>query len=197
MLGVVTTFGIVIVLAVQTIEFFQQVNPIDFFTGTNWSASIQPYPFGVLPLVSGHAARRRHRDAHRRSRSGCSSAILLVGVRLDRASANVIKPILETIAGIPTIVLGFFAINFLAPEVLKPIFGSATSGSSRRSPGGIVVGILITPLIASISEDAMRAVPARPARGRLRDGRDQVRGRPQGRPAGRASRGSWRRSSWR
>ena len=63
---------------------------------------------------------------------------------------------LETIAGIPTIVLGFFAINFLAPRILQPLFGV---GIFSALSAGLVVGLLITPLIASISEDAMRAVP--------------------------------------
>ncbi len=71
---------------------------------------------------------------------------------------NVIKPMLETIAGIPTIVLGFFGLYFLTPNLLKPIFGDGIGTFSALS-AGIVVGVLITPLIASISEDAMRAVP--------------------------------------
>ena len=71
---------------------------------------------------------------------------------------TIIKPMLETIAGIPTIVLGFFALTFITPQVLKPIFGS-TLGTFNVLSGGLVVGLLITPLIASLSEDAMRAVP--------------------------------------
>jgi len=155
-IGVLTTIGIVVILAYQTILFFQQISPIAFLTGTVWSASIQPYQFGVLALVSGTFL--------------VASIAMLIGTPLGLLSAvllseystnrvrNVVKPVLETIAGIPTIVLGFFAINFLAPNVLKPIFGSNIGIFSALS-GGIVVGILITPLIASISEDAMRAVP--------------------------------------
>jgi phosphate transport system permease protein len=154
--GVATTIGIVVILAYQTFEFFQIVNPIDFLTGTVWSASIQPYKFGVLALISGTLL--------------VAVIAMLIGTPLGLLSAillseysstrirNIVKPVLETIAGIPTIVLGFFAINFVAPEVLKPIFGSSIGIFSALS-GGIVVGILITPLIASISEDAMRAVP--------------------------------------
>ncbi len=154
--GIITTIGIVVILAVQTIAFFQLVNPIDFLTGTVWSASIKPYQFGVLALVSGTLL--------------VATIAMLIGVPLGLLSAillseysstrirNLVKPVLETIAGIPTIVLGFFAINFLSPEILKPIFGSSI-GIFSALAGGIVVGILITPLIASISEDAMRAVP--------------------------------------
>jgi phosphate transport system permease protein len=70
-----------------------------------------------------------------------------------------VKPIIETIAGVPTIVLGFFGLNFIAPQLLRPLLGPEDIGIFSALSGGIVVGLLITPLIASISEDAMRAVP--------------------------------------
>jgi phosphate transport system permease protein len=155
-LGVLTTIGIVVILAYQTILFFQQVSPIAFLTGTVWSASIQPYQFGVLALVSGTLLVAVIAMLIG-TPLGLLSAILLSEYSTTRIR-NIVKPVLETIAGIPTIVLGFFAINFLAPQILKPIFGSSIGIFSALS-GGIVVGILITPLIASISEDAMRAVP--------------------------------------
>lgn len=155
-LGVVTTVGIVGVLAYETVEFFLQISPIDFFTGTHWSASIKPYAFGVLALMSGTLLV-----------AGIAIVIavplgLLAAVLLSEYAGprtrNVIKPMLETIAGIPTIVLGFFGLYFLTPNLLKPIFGDSIGTFSALS-AGIVVGVLITPLIASISEDAMRAVP--------------------------------------
>ena len=153
-LGVLTTIGIVVILFVQTLQFFQIVNPIDFLFGTVWSASIQPYKFGVLALVSGTLL--------------VAVIAMIIGIPLGLLSAillseyssnrvrNVVKPVLETIAGIPTIVLGFFAISFLSPEILQPLFGVPLQSALA---GGVVVGILVTPLIASISEDAMRAVP--------------------------------------
>ena len=153
-LGVVTTIGIVAILAYQTLLFFQQVNPIDFLTGTVWSASIQPYKFGVLALVSGTLLVAAIAMVIG-TPLGLLSAVLLSEYSSNRVR-NVVKPVLETIAGIPTIVLGFFAINFLSPELLQPLFGVPLQSALA---GGIVVGILITPLIASISEDAMRAVP--------------------------------------
>ena len=155
-LGVVTTIGIVVLLTYQTVQFFQIVNPIDFLTGTVWSASIEPYKFGVLALVSGTLLVATIAMIIG-TPLGLLSAILLSEYSSNRVR-NIVKPVLETIAGIPTIVLGFFAINFLSPEVLKPIFGDDI-GIFSALAGGIVVGILITPLIASISEDAMRAVP--------------------------------------
>jgi phosphate transport system permease protein len=156
-LGVVTTLGIVLVLAFETLEFFREVSPIDFFTGTFWSASIQPRAWGVLALVSGTIL--------------VAGIALIIAVPLGLLSAVLlsdyappqvrafVKPILETIAGIPTIVLGFFAVNFVSPQLLIPILGRENIGGFSALAGGIVVGLLVTPLIASISEDSMRAVP--------------------------------------
>jgi phosphate transport system permease protein len=156
-LGVVTTIGIVLVLAFETLEFFREVNPLDFFTGTFWSASIQPRAWGVLALVSGTIL--------------VAGIALIIAIPLGLLSAvllsdyapprvrTVVKPILETIAGIPTIVLGFFAVNVVSPQLLIPILGRENIGGFSALAGGIVVGLLVTPLIASISEDAMRAVP--------------------------------------
>jgi phosphate transport system permease protein len=153
--GVLTTIGIVVVLLVEAVQFFELVNPIDFLTGTVWSASILPFRFGVIPLVI--------------STLEVALIALLVAVPLGLLAAvylaeyasprtrNVIKPILETIAGIPTIVLGYFALNFVTPQLLKPIFPSI--GTFNLLSAGIVVGLLVTPLIASLSEDALRAVP--------------------------------------
>jgi phosphate transport system permease protein len=89
---------------------------------------------------------------------GLLSAVLLSEYASNRVR-TVVKPILETIAGVPTIVLGFFGLNFIAPQVLRPLLGQESIGVFSALSGGIVVGLLVTPLIASISEDAMRAVP--------------------------------------
>jgi phosphate transport system permease protein len=154
-IGVLTTVGIVVVLLVEAIQFFALVNPIQFLTGTVWSASILPYQFGVIPLVAGTLE--------------VALIALVVAVPLGMLAAiylaeyatlrtrNVVKPILETIAGVPTIVLGFFALNFITPNLLKPILPSI--GTFNLLSAGLVVGLLITPLIASLSEDALRAVP--------------------------------------
>lgn len=153
--GVLTTIGIVVVLLLEAVEFFAVINPIDFLTGTVWSASILPFRFGVIPLVL--------------STLEVAFIALVVAVPLGLLAAvylaeyasirirNVVKPILETIAGIPTIVLGFFALNFVTPVILKPLFSSV--GTFNILSAGIVVGLLITPLIGSLSEDALRAVP--------------------------------------
>jgi len=153
--GILTTVGIVVVLLLEAVEFFRIINPIEFFTGTTWSASILPFQFGVIPLVTGTL--------------GVALIALIVAVPLGLLAAvflgeyaslrvrNVVKPVLETLAGIPTIVLGFFALNFITPDILKAIF--PTIGTFNMLAAGLVVGLLVTPLIASLSEDAMRAVP--------------------------------------
>jgi phosphate transport system permease protein len=89
---------------------------------------------------------------------GLLAAILLSDYATPRVR-SILKPILEIIAGVPTIVFGFFAINFLAPQILQPLLGKSSIGIFSALSGGIVVGLLVTPLIASISEYAMRAVP--------------------------------------
>ena len=153
--GVLTTIGIVIVLLLEAVQFFELVNPLDFLTGTVWSASILPFRFGVIPLVI--------------STLEVALIALLVAVPLGLLAAvylaeyasprtrNIVKPLLETIAGIPTIVLGYFALNFVTPQLLKPIFPSI--GTFNLLSAGLVVGLLVTPLIGSLSEDALRAVP--------------------------------------
>jgi phosphate transport system permease protein len=154
-LGVLTTIGIVIVLLFEASEFFAQVSPLDFLTGTVWSASILPFRFGVIPLAVSTIEV---------ALLGLALAIplgLLAAVFLAEYASprlrTVVKPLLEIPAGIPTIVLGFFALNFITPQLLKPIFPAI--GAFNMLAAGIVVGLLITPLIASLSEDALRAVP--------------------------------------
>jgi phosphate transport system permease protein len=156
-LGVLTTAGLILVLAFQTIEFFTEINPLDFFTGTRWSGAIQPYAFGIWPLISGTVLIAVIAMLVAVP-LGLLAAILLADYASPRVR-NVVKPLLEMIAGIPTIVFGFFAINFLAPQVLQPLLGKQNIGTFSALSAGIVVGLLVTPLIASISEDSMRAVP--------------------------------------
>jgi phosphate transport system permease protein len=155
--GVLTTLGIIGVLATQTFEFFLQVSPLEFLTGTKWSALIKPQSWGVLALVSGTVL--------------VAAIALVIAIPLGLLAAvflaeyasprvrTVVKPILETIAGVPTIVLGFFGLYFIGPNLIRPRLGADNVGAFSALSGGIVVGLLITPLIASISEDAMRAVP--------------------------------------
>jgi len=153
--GVVTTVGIIVVLAIESFEFFREVNPLAYLTGTVWSASIRPYAFGVVPLVV--------------STLMVAFLALVVAVPLGLLAAvylaefastrtrDLLKPILELLAGIPTIVLGFFAITVISPALKATILPDL--GPFSALAAGIVVGLLVLPVVATLSEDAMRAVP--------------------------------------
>ena len=195
-LGVVTTIGIILVLAFETLEFFREVNPIEFFTGTVWSASIQPL------CVRG--PRRSSRAPCWWPRSRCVIAVplgLLAAVLLAEYASprvrTVVKPILETIAGIPTIVLGFFAINFVAPQLLEPAHREGQHRhASRRWPAGSSSGS--SSRRSSPRSPRMRCGRAArharraPTRWARRSSRSSARSSSR-----RRSRGSWPRSSWR
>ncbi len=154
-ISVLTTVGIVFVLIGQAIEFFLQVPVTDFLFGTNWSALFNNPEFGVLPLVSGTLWITLIALVVALP-LGLLSAIYL-SEYADQRVRDVIKPALELLAGVPTIVYGFFAVTFIRPDILRPIFPSI--GPFSALSAGIAVGILVIPLVASLSEDAMRAVP--------------------------------------
>jgi phosphate transport system permease protein len=154
-LSVLTTVGIIAVLIEETISFFSEVSVIDFLTGTEWTALFDEKNFGVLALVSATLQ--------------ISLIALLVAVPLGIMSAiylseyappkvrAVLKPTLELLAGIPTIVYGFFALTFITPSILQ---GNVPGvGVYNALAAGIAVGIMVLPMVASLSEDAMNSVP--------------------------------------
>jgi phosphate transport system permease protein len=159
-LSVFTTLGIIVVLAVETLGFLSEVSIIEFLTGTEWTPLFADARFGVLPLVAGTVL--------------VSTIAMVVALPMGLLSAiylseyapgglrRVVKPILEVLAGVPTVVYGYFALMFVTPLLQQFIPGLA--GFNALSPG-IVMGIMILPLVSSLSEDAMRAVP-----GGLREG---------------------------
>jgi phosphate transport system permease protein len=154
-LSVVTTFGIILSLAGETIGFFREVAPGEFFFGTRWAPTFSPASFGILPLL-GATLVITAIAAMVAVPLGLGAAIYLseyAGVRVRR----MIKPVLEVLAGIPTVVFGYFALTFVTPEILQRIVPGTRIFNALSA--GIVVGIMILPLVASISEDAMRAVP--------------------------------------
>ncbi len=153
--SVLTTIGIVFTLIFETFEFFNRVSFFDFITGTEWFPfSIQNPSYGILPLISG-TLKITGIAVLVAVPIGLASAIYLSEYATDR-SRRFIKPILEILAGIPTIVYGFFALTFVTP-VLKSMIPTL-SIFNALSPG-IVVGVMIIPMIASLSEDAMSSVP--------------------------------------
>lgn len=167
LLSILTTVGIIYVLVTESImgigenrAFFQEVSLKEFLTDTQWTPQYQEKHYGVLPLlggtflVAGIAALIG-------LPIGLFSAVYLSEYASPRAR-NCIKPILEILAGIPTVVYGYFALVFVTPYVLKPIFqdwlGLEVSVFNAAS-AGIVVGIMIIPMVSSLSEDTLRAVP--------------------------------------
>lgn len=158
--SVLTTIGIVITLLSETLNFFKTIPIFDFLFGTRWSALIEPKQFGVLPLLTGTLMITTIAIVVALP-IGLASAIYLSEYAPDKVR-RVVKPILEVLAGVPTIVYGYFAISIITP-VIQFIFPSA--GVYNALSAGIAVGIMIIPMICSLSEDAMSAVPRS-----LRDG---------------------------
>ncbi len=152
--SILTTVGIVSVLLFEAIQFFQEVSPIEFLTGTRWTPLFASKHFGVLPLVTGTLL--------------VAFLSMLVALPLGLLSAiylseyapsklrQVVKPILEILAGIPTVVYGYFALLFVTP-LLRMI--SEDIAVFNALSASIVMGIMILPMVSSLSEDAMTAVP--------------------------------------
>ncbi len=154
-LSILTTLGIVFILAEEAFKFFQDVPVIDFLTGTTWTALFQNPEFGVLPLVTA-TLLISVLSMIVAIPVGLLCAIFLSEYAPPRVRA-VLKPVMELLAGIPTIVYGFFALTFLTPDILKPLIPGTDVYNALAA--SIAVGIMIVPLVASLSEDALTAVP--------------------------------------
>jgi phosphate transport system permease protein len=167
MASILTTVGIIYVLVTETLiavppheAFFQLVSPWQFFTETRWTPQFSDRHFGILPLLCGTFL--------------VAGIAALIGLPIGLAGSiylseyasprtrNKVKPILEILAGIPTVVFGYFALVFITPYLLRPVltglFGWDVQIFNAAS-AGIVVGIMIIPIVASLSEDALRSVP--------------------------------------
>jgi phosphate transport system permease protein len=152
--SVATTVGIVVALFVPAFEFFSEISIVDILTGTDWAPLFEPPAFGVLPLIAGTLLV-----------TGCAcmvcipfglgSAIYLSEYARPR-TRKYLKPALEVLAGIPTVVYGYFALTFMTP-LLQDI-GVGVGVFSALS-AGIVMGVMLLPTVASVSEDSMSAVP--------------------------------------
>ena len=163
LVSILTTVGIVYSLIPPTVDFFQQISFSEFFTGTNWAPLFEPPSYGVIPLLVGTLA--------------ITAIAVLVAIPLGLLAAiylseyarpgvrKFFKPLLEVLAGIPTVVYGFFALAFVTP-LLRAIWPVGDGPAIFNGlAAGIVMGIMIIPTVASLSEDAMAAVPQS-----LRDG---------------------------
>lgn len=163
--SVVTTTAIVISLILPSLEFFGEVSVLDFLTGTDWGPTFSPASFGVLPIVVGTISVTMWALVFAIP-VGLGAAIYL-SEYASRRTRKIIKPMLEILAGIPTVALGFFALVFITPFIqdVWPGFLGDEPGIFSVAAAGLAIGLMIVPIIASVSEDAMSAVP-----GGLREG---------------------------
>ena len=152
--SIFVTVGIIAVLFFETYEFFKEVSIVDFFTDTQWTPLFAEKHFGILPLFAGTFLTTAIAIAVALP-IGLISAIYLSEYAPERIRVMV-KPALEILAAVPTVVYGYFALLFVTPILQK--FIPDISGFNALSPG-IVMGIMIIPIVSSLSEDAMRAVP--------------------------------------
>jgi phosphate transport system permease protein len=152
--SVLTTIGIVVSLATQAVGFFSEVSIWEFLTGTRWTPILLPQSFGVLPLVAGTLLVAGI-AAGVALPLGTATAIFLAEYAPGRVR-RIIKPTLEVLAGIPTVVYGYFALTFVTPQLQK-VFPELLVFNALSA--GLVMGIMIIPMVSSLSEDAMVAVP--------------------------------------
>jgi phosphate transport system permease protein len=153
-IGTLTTAGIILSLANETFNFFGQVSIIDFLTDTQWTPLFSDQHFGIAPLITATALT--------------SAIALVIAVPLGLVAAvylsefadvrvrNALKPALEVLAGVPTVVYGFFALIVITPILQRLIPGMSTFNSLSA---GLIMGVMIVPVVSSLSEDAMSAVP--------------------------------------
>ncbi len=172
LVSVVTTVGIVITLLLPTIDFFKEVNLFGFLTGTDWNPNDSANPsYGVLSLVLASFV--------------ITFIALLVSVPLGLGAAmylseyasprvrKFLKPTLELLAGVPSVVYGFFALTVVTPLILQGLLGLEV-GFTNALSAGLVLGVMIIPTIASLAEDAMSSVPLALRQGSLAMGANRM-----------------------
>ncbi len=161
-LSVLTTTAIILSLLGPTIGFFEIVPAHEFFFGVDWTPQFEPPSFGVLSIVAGtfNVALWGMLFA---VPIGLGSAVYLSEYASPRARKT-IKPVLEVLAGVPTVAIGIFAVSFILPNVIQPLWPGDFLGGAEGKPflalaAGLGIGLMVVPIIASLSDDAMRAVP--------------------------------------
>lgn len=151
---ILTTLGIILVLTIEAVNFFSEVSIVDFFTDTEWTPLFAQKHFGIMPLLSGTLLTTLIAISVALP-IGLSIAIYL-NEYAPKGFRRSVKPLLELLAAIPTVVYGFFALMVVTP-FLQSIFPSIAGFNALSA--GIVMGIMIIPFISSLSEDALFAVP--------------------------------------
>lgn len=155
LITILVTVGIIMVLSIEAVQFFSEVSIVDFFTDTQWTPLFTEKHFGILPLLSGTLLT---------SFIAISVALpigLTISIYLSeyapKSFRKSVKPLLELLAAVPTVVYGFFALVVVTP-FLQELYPNLSGFNSLSA--GIVMGIMIIPYISSISEDALHAVPS-------------------------------------
>ena len=154
LISIITTIGIISILGFNSFPFFREVGFLEFFTGLEWTPLFIPQNFGVSPLVNG-TFLVAFIAAITALIFGLGSAFYL-SEYATRRTRRIIKPLLEILAGIPTVVYGYFALTFVTP-IIQIIFPDTIIFNALSA--GIVMGIMIIPMVSTLSEDAMNAVP--------------------------------------
>lgn len=156
LLSIVTTVGIVLILLTEAVPFFNEVSVLKFLSGKEWAPLFSIKSFGVLPLLSATAFI-----------AGMALLVafpigLLTAIYLSEYAPgpvrSTVKPTLEVLAGIPTVVYGFFAITFISPVIIRPLF--QTESIFNAVSAATAMGVMLIPMVVSLSDDAMRAVPS-------------------------------------
>jgi phosphate transport system permease protein len=160
--SVLTTTAIIVSLLLPTIEFFGEVPIAGFLFGTDWSPQFEPASFGVLPIVAGTLSVALWAMLFAIP-IGLGVAVYLSEYATPRVRKT-LKPALEVLAGIPTVAIGFFAVSFILPHVIVPLWPGELLGGADGKPflalaAGLGIALMVVPIIASLSDDAMRAVP--------------------------------------
>lgn len=153
LISILTTVGIVAVLAFEAVKFFQEISLWEFLTGTEWAPKLA-HKFGILPLLSG-TLLVTFGAAVVAMPIGLLTAVYL-SEYASKTVREIVKPVLEVLAGIPSVVFGYLAVVTISPWI-RAVFPSA--GVFNAMSASIVVGIMILPMVVSLSEDVLRSVP--------------------------------------
>jgi phosphate transport system permease protein len=156
--SLVSTVALIVIfftLMTESVSFFTQVSVIEFLTGTKWTALFADKHFGILPLLNATLITSAIAVAVA-TPTGLAAAIYLSEYAGKRAR-GLLKPVVETLSGIPTVVYGYFALYYVTPQLLRGLIPDL--GIHNALAVGLMIGVLVMPIVAALSDDAMRAVP--------------------------------------